>query len=724
MPEITSFLRPLPTLQRKRPASGATVEPAFQKSPASNPLLGGPAADSVHFSGNKRKRGNDGKPQPPQRNQDDGSTTESGDDDWMAPLEPQGRRNAGSGAGGLIPFLLAGGGDFDPFNKPPIRPGQVMAEHIKPFDAEDDEWKPYQEAAQPYTDKLAEITSRSYKNSAFLKGDDDQMKKAVLMNLKAQSPDKHLYSVNCDPTAMNKLESHYKGPALAHLFAEPAGTLGLPTDKKPTVIALHNADPQDTAHLTTMEAFQRIKKQNPHFRFVITQPKPEAEKEEGGLKIMLGGLHSKAPTGKPAPYEHVEVAPLKNDQWVNVLHKDPQAKQILADYNLQFPPQVLKGFLDKLQKSQIAPLDREQILGEMDSLAGSIRFHNNDQSPQVTEQHVADFTKGLPNVSQALVKAPPQDMSANPMEQKPYKLIKSSEIKTRLKDVVGHQDTKDLLNEVLDAVKYPKLYAAWNKGDEDATNNNVLLMGAPGGGKTMLARAVAGEGKGTFISTSGSQFVNVYVGMGANNMRQLQSAIENAPDDLVVVFMDEIDGLGSRGKASAGEGSSEDKKTINQFLAITEGVAKKSKKQVLLIGATNKPEDLDEAILSRFHHKNYMKPLNTPERKQVLQNQIKLKNLSVDSTVDVAELAEKTEGLSGRDLRNVLKLAKLTLTKQVSPEEKQRLEHDPKARKEFKLTLSQTILEKALEDVKKGWKDTNKQSGEIPMSEEARRMYL
>jgi len=555
------------------------------------------------------------------------------------------------------------------------------------------------------------------------------MKKAILMNLKEKSPDKHLFSINCAPENLSKLERHYKGPALPRLFSEPAHTLGLPSDK-PTVLLLHNAGTEDAESLQKKGAYQQIKKQNPNYRFVISQPTPPAEGGESGglMKIMLGGIspREKSTDTRPAPFAKVDVKPLNTEQWTQVLKQDQQLHDILQHYNLNLPERHMKSFLDKLQKSQPGPLDRDQILGEVDSLASFIRMQKNDHNPKVTNLHIHEYTKNFhTDNSKAVVKAGPGGLSSNPMEQKPYKMVKASNIKTRLNDVVGHEHAKEILSQALEAIKYPALYDHLNKGDKDASNNNVLLMGEPGGGKSMLAEAIAGEGKGAFISTTGSQFVNVYVGMGANNMRQLKAAIEQAPDDLVVVFMDEIDSLGSRGGKGAidGGGSREETQTINEFLAMTEGVNSNNNKKVLLIGATNRPDSLDDGILSRFHYKETIGKLDTKQRKTLLEKQMNEKKLEGDKSVDLHELARKTEGMSGRDLRNVMKLAKQSLIRQMPESEKMRLEHDAKARKDFRLKVTQDDLEKALQEVKAGWKGVNSARVE-PNEDSLSHLYL
>lgn len=619
-------------------------------------------------------------------------------------------------------LMMMGAGQPDgPPGNPFDKPGN-FAEKIKPFNEDDSELDAYKEAGAPFADKLSEITSRAYLHNAVLKSDNEQMKKGILMKLKEKLGQQPMFSVDCSPENMRGLKRDERGGALSQAFTEPASKMGLPTDKS-TVLVLNNAPASELDNLKRKEAYERIKRQNPHFRFIINDPGvKEGGDSEGGLKAamlksLLGG-GSEAPTAQPAPFEVVEVPPVNARQWQGIIQKDKQADSILKHYGLNFPQDTFKEFLDVLQRQKQAPLEREQILAELDTLGSFVRVRKGDASPDITRQHINQFSREVLNPRKKPEKADQNSpLSSMP---KPYTIVSASEIKTRLEDVVGHDKAKAVLTQALEAVKYPALYEHLDEGDEDAQNNNVLMLGEPGGGKTMLAKAIAGQGKGTFISTTGSQFVNMFVGMGANNMRRLKAAIEDAPDDLVVVFIDEIDSLGNRDGTLGGSkdinglaANREENQTINEFLALTEGVSQGNKK-VLLIGATNRPKALDEAILSRFHHKLEIQKLDTSQRKELLTKQMAQKKLVPDATVSMDELAKLTEGLSGRDLRNMMKLAKQELTRQIPVSEKLRLENDAQARSRFQLKLTQEVLLKALNDVKEGWKNANSTAKETP----------
>jgi AAA+ superfamily predicted ATPase len=704
MTEINSFARPVAMPQKGQLKSPLAPQKTAPVAAGTGVFHNAGISDSVHFAGAKRSRG-EGKIAPKTLAAPDSDTGSDGD---MPPLPPPPPRPRGRQPMDNFFQLLAG-----PMNDtPPINPGQEMAKHIKPFHAEDSEWEAYKEVGAPYADKLAEISSRFHLNNAVLRADDPQVQQSILMKLKEKLGLTPMFSVDCAPENLEALQDHYQGPALANALAEPAHTLGLPL-AHPTVLFLKDADAEEAESLQKKEAFQRIKNNNPHFCFIIGQPsKTAATGAENALQIMLGGAKAKSTDTRPAPFETVNVKPLNTEQWSHILLHDKQTRQILNHWKLDIPKETLLAFLNTLQRGQSAPLEREYILGEMDSLASFIRVRQKDQSGHITPFHVIEYAKTLNLPSQALVKVP-AGLSSNPLEQKPYKIVEAKDIKTRLDDVVGHKRAKEVLSQALEAIKYPALYAHLNEGDEDAQNNHVLLMGEPGGGKTMLAKAVAGEGKGTFISSSGSQFVNVYVGMGANNMRQLKSAIENVSSDLAVVFIDEIDSLGSRDKGAGGAGGREESQTINEFLALTEGIGQ-NKKKILLIGATNRPEALDSAILSRFHHKIGVDKLDGNQRKLLLTKQMQQKKLTPDSSVDMGELVKLTEGFSGRDLRNILKLGKQALIQKMPVAEKEKLEKNPGARKQFQLNMSQEVLLNAIAEIKKGWQNANKDVVETP----------
>ena len=217
--------------------------------------------------------------------------------------------------------------------------------------------------------------------------------------------------------------------------------------------------------------------------------------------------------------------------------------------------------------------------------------------------------------------------------------------KVNFDDVAGNESAKQDLYEVVDFLKHPKKYEQLGA----KIPKGVLLIGNPGTGKTMLARAVAGEANVPFFSISGSEFVEMFVGVGASRVRDLfAKAKKNAP---AIIFIDEIDAVGRRRGSGMGGGHDEREQTLNQILVEMDGFETGS--NVIVIAATNRADVLDPALLrpGRFdRHVNIM----LPERKDRLAIlKVHFKNKPVDETVKIDSLAAKTAGSSGADLANI-----------------------------------------------------------------------
>lgn len=220
----------------------------------------------------------------------------------------------------------------------------------------------------------------------------------------------------------------------------------------------------------------------------------------------------------------------------------------------------------------------------------------------------------------------------------------------RFTDVAGEDEAKENLAEIVDYLHNPKKYtdvgASMPKG--------VLLVGPPGTGKTMLAKAVAGEANVPFFSMSGSEFVEMFVGMGASKVRDLfKQAKEKAP---CIVFIDEIDAIGKKRDGQVG-GNDEREQTLNQLLAEMDGFD--SSKGIIILAATNRPEILDKALLrpGRFDRRIIVERPDLKGRIDVLK--VHAKNVCMDETVDFKEIALATSGAVGSDLANIINEAAL-----------------------------------------------------------------
>ena len=222
------------------------------------------------------------------------------------------------------------------------------------------------------------------------------------------------------------------------------------------------------------------------------------------------------------------------------------------------------------------------------------------------------------------------------------------------KDVAGQDEAKESLQEMVDFLhnpqKYTEIGAKLPKG--------ALLVGPPGTGKTLLAKAVAGEAKVPFFSLSGSDFVEMFVGVGASRVRDLfEEAKKNAP---CIVFIDEIDGIGKRRDTHFG-GNDEREQTLNQLLAEMDGF--ESNKAILVLGATNRPEVLDQALLrpGRFDRRVIVDRPDLKGRVDVLK--VHAKNVHLDETVNLEEIALATSGAVGSDLANMVNEAAILAVK-------------------------------------------------------------
>lgn len=225
------------------------------------------------------------------------------------------------------------------------------------------------------------------------------------------------------------------------------------------------------------------------------------------------------------------------------------------------------------------------------------------------------------------------------------KIYADSEVKTTFADVAGQEEAKEALNEIVDFLHNPDKYASIGA----SLPKGALLVGPPGTGKTLIARAVAGEAKVPFFSISGSEFVQMFVGMGAAKVRDLfKQAGEKAP---CIIFIDEIDAIGKKRDNALGGGNDEREQTLNQLLTEMDGFD--GRKGVVILAATNRPESLDKALLrpGRFDRRIQMELPDLQGRKDILEvhlKKVKHENINVDL------IARATAGSSGAEIANIV----------------------------------------------------------------------
>jgi cell division protease FtsH len=223
---------------------------------------------------------------------------------------------------------------------------------------------------------------------------------------------------------------------------------------------------------------------------------------------------------------------------------------------------------------------------------------------------------------------------------------KTEHTKTTFDDVAGLEGAKTEVMEIVDYLKNPEAYA--NIGAQ--TPKGVLLVGPPGTGKTLVARAIAGEAEAPFFSMSGSDFMEMFVGVGASRVRSLfQDAKKKAPS---IIFIDELDSIGRHRGAGLGGGHDEREQTLNQLLSELDGF--EPNESTIVLAATNRPDILDPALLrpGRFDRRVIINLPTVKDREEILH--IHARKRPMDDDVDLHEVAQGTPGFSGADLQNLL----------------------------------------------------------------------
>ena len=236
------------------------------------------------------------------------------------------------------------------------------------------------------------------------------------------------------------------------------------------------------------------------------------------------------------------------------------------------------------------------------------------------------------------------------------KLAQDDKRKVTFNDVAGADEEKDELQEIVEFLKNPQKFVQIGA----RIPKGVLLVGPPGTGKTLIARAVAGEAGVPFLSISGSDFVELYVGVGASRVRDLfKEATKNAP---CIIFIDEIDAIGRSRDSKYGGGNEEREQTLNQLLSEMDGFD--TSKGILVLGATNRPEILDKALLrpGRFDRRIIVDKPDLKGRVEILK--VHAKDVKMDETVDFDAIALATSGAVGSDLANMINEAAINAVKE------------------------------------------------------------
>lgn len=241
--------------------------------------------------------------------------------------------------------------------------------------------------------------------------------------------------------------------------------------------------------------------------------------------------------------------------------------------------------------------------------------------------------------------------SAMNFGKSPAKLLTKETNKVTFKDVAGAEEAKEELEEIVEFLRDPEKFTILGA----RIPKGVLLVGPPGTGKTLVAKAVAGEADRPFFSISGSDFVEMFVGVGASRVRDLfEQAKKNSP---CIIFMDEIDAVGRHRGSGIGGGHDEREQTLNQLLVEMDGFD--TKEGVILMAATNRPDILDKALLrpGRFDRRVMLDLPDVKGRYEILK--VHARKIKIDPTVNLMDIAKSTPGSSGADLENMLNEAAL-----------------------------------------------------------------
>jgi cell division protease FtsH len=261
--------------------------------------------------------------------------------------------------------------------------------------------------------------------------------------------------------------------------------------------------------------------------------------------------------------------------------------------------------------------------------------------------------------------------------------------KVTFADVAGNEEAKQELNEVVDFLKRPEEYLKMGA----KIPKGVLLVGSPGNGKTLMAKAIAGEANAPFLYVSGSEFVEMFVGVGAGRVRDLfRRAKKKAP---CVIFIDEIDAVGRQRGAGLGGGNDEREQTLNQILVEMDGFEPNT--YIIVIGATNRPDVLDPALLrpGRFDRQVTVTAPDRKEREQILKVHARNKPLADD--IDLSIVAKRTAGFSAADLMNVLNEAAILSVR----EKKTKIDNDTLREAIEKVILGPSLKSKVITDEQK-----------------------
>jgi len=357
------------------------------------------------------------------------------------------------------------------------------------------------------------------------------------------------------------------------------------------------------------------------------------------LSLLFSTIESKSLETKEVSFSEA-IQALKEQEVIKIVIHPSRINIFLQDDNVLITDRELNvSFLETLQNFGFSPEEISALNIEIEGDGASAIF----------------FTMILPILIPILLigfllfyslrRANQGAMQIFSFSRSNIKLFSPSKDGITFKDVAGLKETKEELKEVVEFLKTPKKFHDLGA----KIPRGVLLMGPPGSGKTLLARAVAGEAKVPFFHISGSEFVEMFVGVGASRVRDTFATAKKAAPS--ILFIDEIDAIGRVRGAGIGGGHDEREQTLNQILVEMDGFDRDTK--TIVIAATNRPDVLDPALLrpGRFDRRVVLDLPSINDREKILEIHVKGKNLA--PLVNLREIAERTPGFSGADLANL-----------------------------------------------------------------------
>ncbi|MGE0206407.1 MAG: ATP-dependent zinc metalloprotease FtsH [Candidatus Babeliales bacterium] len=371
--------------------------------------------------------------------------------------------------------------------------------------------------------------------------------------------------------------------------------------------------------------------------------------EMDGFDALNSNVIVIAATNIPEVLDKALLRPGRFDRWVTVEYPDTQTrKEILEIHTRKVRVEDAIDFEQLAQETAgFSGADLENLVNE-----AAISCSKKNQK-KVGMQDLLDARTAI------LESRKKASMGSGAMlgksSSKP-KMFMPTQVKTKFDDVAGIPEAKEELQEVVDFLKNPEKYRRLGA----TLPSGVLLVGEPGNGKTLLAKAVAGEANCPFFSVSASDFVEMYVGVGASRVRELFAQVrKHSPS---IVFIDEIDAVGGKRVAGFDGGSDERAQTLNQLLTEMDGFNSEGS-TVIVMAATNRPDMLDNALLrpGRFDRRVDVPYPDIKSREQILA--VHAKKIKLDTDVDLMRIARGTPGFSGADLANLVNEAALLATK-------------------------------------------------------------